>query len=313
MKTLLTAAAAVVFTASAAVAEWAPTGPVKVLIGFAAGGGADSLARLIAEDIEADYGWTLIPENLPGSGGAVMARAVKDAAADGQTIGVGITDTFAYGLLATRDPGYAVEDFTYLSTIAGTQMGVVAKADRGWETMSDVIEAAKSGETISFGTMTPRLADAAYYIGKVNGVDFNIVSGYKGGRAVLNAITADDVDVGWVAGPQKAGVQSGDLRNLVNGEDQPLAVSPDAQELSEIGVAFAFGATFLAMAPAGLSEDAESALSEAIATVIAKEGSKSNAFINRVFALKVKTGDAAHDFVEQELADAEALLDATAE
>ena len=313
MKTLFTTAAAVFLTASAAVAEWQPTGPVKVLIGFAAGGGADSLARLIAEDIEADYGWTLIPENLPGSGGGVMARAVKAAAPDGQTIGVGITDTFAYGLLATRDPGYAVEDFTYLSTIAGTQMGVVAKSDRGWETMTDVIEAAKSGETISFGTMTPRLADAAYYIGKVNGVDFSIVSGYKGGRAVLNAITADDVDIGWVAGPQKAGVESGDLTNLVNGEDQPLAVSPEAQALAEIGVDFAFGATFVAMAPAGLPEDAQSALSEAIATVVAKEGSKSNAFINRVFALKVKTGDAARGFVDKELADAEALLDATAE
>ena len=313
MKTLVTTAAAVFLSASAAIADWAPTGPVKVLIGFAAGGGADSLARLIAEDIEAEYGWTLIPENLPGSGGAVMARAVKDAAPDGQTIGVGITDPFAYGVLAARDPGYTTGDFTYLSTIAGTQMGIVAKSERGWTTMSEVIEAARSGASISFGTMTPRLADAAYYIGKVNNVEFNIVSGYKGGRAVLNAITADDVDIGWGAGPQKAGVESGDLRNLANGEDQPLAVSPDAQELSEIGVDFAFGATFVAIAPAGLSEAAQGALSEAIATVIGSEGTKSNAFITRVFALKVKTGEAARGFVEQELADAEALLDATAE
>ena len=50
-----------------------------------------------------------------------------------------------------------------------------------------------------------------------------------------------------------------------------------------------------------------------IATVIGSEGTKSNAFITRVFALKVKTGEAARGFVEQELADAEALLDATAE
>ncbi|MGP6088918.1 tripartite tricarboxylate transporter substrate-binding protein [Antarctobacter jejuensis] len=146
-------------------------------------------------------------------GGAVMARSVKEAAVDGLTIGVGITDTFANGVLSARDPGCGVEDFDFLSTIAGTQIGIVAKSDRGWKTMSDVIAAAKAGEMISFGAMTPRLADGAYYIGKVNDVDFNIVSGYKGGKAVLNAINAEDVDIGWVAGPQAAGVLSGDLVN----------------------------------------------------------------------------------------------------
>lgn len=311
MKHLITTAVAVLFSTTAAFAEWTPTGPIKVLIGFAPGGGADSLARLIAEDVQEAYNWTLIPENMPGAGGAVMARAVKDSGPDGLTIGIGITDTFAYGVLATRDPGYTTDDFTYLSTIAGTQMGIVAKSSRGWATMSDVITAAKSGETISFGTMTPRLADGAYYIGLANDVEFNIVSGYQGGRAVLNAVTADDVDIGWVAGPQKAGVLSGDLVNLANGEDMPLEVSPEAQELSDIGVEYSFGATFLAFSPSDLPDDARSALSDAIASVIQKEGSKSNAFITRVFALKVKTGADAEAYVNKELTDAEALLAAT--
>lgn len=311
MKTLLTAAAAALLSASAAFADWAPEGPVKVMIGFKAGGGADTLARLIAEDIQAEYGWSMLPENVAGAGGGVMARELKAAAADGTAMGIGITDTFAYGVLAERDPGYTAADFDFLATLAGTQIAVVAKADRGWTSMSDVIEAAKSGATISFGTMTPRLADGAYYIGKQNGVEFNIVTSYKGGKAVLNAINAADVDVGWVAGPQASGVASGDLVNLVNGEDQPLKVSPDAQALSDIGVEFFFGATFAAMAPAGLPEDARAGLSDAIATVIQKDGTKSNAFITKVFALKVKTGAEADAYVAQEAADAEALLTAT--
>lgn len=229
------------------------------------------------------------------------------------TIGIGITDTVAYGVLAARDPGYSLDDFDYLATLAGTQMAVVAKASRGWTDFSDVIEAAKAGEEISFGAMTPRLADGAYYIGKVNGVSFNIVSNYKGGQDVLNAINAEDVDVGWVAGPQKSGVQSGDVVNLVNGEDIPLAVSPDAQKLSDIGVEFAFGATFVAMAPAGLPEDAKAALTEAIASAVQDESSKSNAFISRLFAVKVMTGDEARAYAEREAEAAEALLDATAE
>lgn len=313
MKRILAAASAALFAVSAAHAEWAPDGPIKLLIGFKAGGGADTMARLIAEDIQAAKGWNLIPENVAGAGGAVMARELKAAAPDGMTIGIGITDTVAYGVLAARDPGYSLDDFDYLATLAGTQMAVVAKASRGWTDFSDVIEAAKAGEEISFGAMTPRLADGAYYIGKVNGVSFNIVSNYKGGQDVLNAINAEDVDVGWVAGPQKSGVQSGDVVNLVNGEDIPLAVSPDAQKLSDIGVEFAFGATFVAMAPAGLPEDAKAALTEAIASAVQDESSKSNAFISRLFAVKVMTGDEARAYAEREAEAAEALLDATAE
>ncbi|GAA6208522.1 tripartite tricarboxylate transporter substrate binding protein [Cognatishimia sp. WU-CL00825] len=312
MKTLLSAAAAAILTVSSAYADWAPEGPVKVLIGFRAGGGADTMARLIAEDLNTEFGWSVLPENVTGAGGAVMARQLSASPADGLTIGIGITDTFAYGMLAARDAGYELDDFTYLSTLAGTQMGIVAKSDRGWTSMSDVISAVNSGEEISFGTMTPRLADGAYFIGLTNDVEFNIVSSYTGGRDVLNAINADDVDIGWVAGPQAAGVTSGDLVNLANGEDQPLKASPEAQTLADIGVDYFFGATFVAVAPAGLPEDAQTALSEAIARVVQQEGTKSNEFITRVFALKVRTGSDAYDYVSGELSDAEALLEATA-
>ena len=312
MKNLLAAAICAALSAMPAWAEWTPSGPIKIQIGFKAGGGADTLARLIAEDITAEYGWNIIPENLDGGGGSVMARALKDAPADGLTLGMGVTDTFAYDRLAAKDPGFSLEDFDFLTTIAGTQMGVVAKADRGWNNLSEVIAAVKAGEEISFGTMTARLADGAYYIGKVNDVNFNIVSGYKGGRDVLNAINADDVDIGWVAGPQAKGVAAGDLVNLANGEDQPLKVSPDSEMLNAVGVDFFFGATFIMMAPGGLPEDAETALTDAITAVIQKEGSKSNEFINRVFVLKIKSGDEADAYVVQESKDSEALLEATA-
>lgn len=313
MKTLHVAAVAALFSGSVAHAEWTPAGPIKVLIAFKAGGGSDTMARMIIEDVQAERGWNLIPENVPGAGGGVMARELKNAPADGLTIGFGITDTFAYGILAARNPGYSSDDFDFLATLAGTQMAVVAKAERGWTTFSDVIEAARAGEEISFGTMTPRLADGAYYLGKVNDVDFNIVTNYNGGQDVLNAINAEDVDIGWVAGPQKSGVLSGDLIDLVNGEDVPLIASPNAQELSDIGVDFHFGATFLAVAPAGLDEEIATALTDAITTAVQKEGSKANTFINKLFVEKIKAGADARAYVEREAADAEALLSATAD
>ena len=56
------AAAALTVPSTAAMADWAPSGPIKLIIAFAAGGGADTQARLIAEDLEAKLGWNFIPE-----------------------------------------------------------------------------------------------------------------------------------------------------------------------------------------------------------------------------------------------------------
>ena len=66
----------------AAQAEWKPKGPITLMIAFAAGGGADSQARLIAEEIEARKGWKIIPEAVTGKGGGVMAARL--AIADGK-------------------------------------------------------------------------------------------------------------------------------------------------------------------------------------------------------------------------------------
>ncbi|MDB6176221.1 tripartite tricarboxylate transporter substrate-binding protein [Paracoccus sp. Z330] len=313
MKSFLLAASVVAVCAGAANAEWTPDGPVKMMIGFKAGGGADTLARMLAEDIQSQQGWNLLPVNVDGRGGAIMARELKDSPSDGMTIGVGITDTFAYGHQAMRDPGYAPEDFDFLATLAGTQMGIVAKSDRGWKDLGDVLEAAKAGEEISFGTMTPRLADGAYYIGKVNEVDFSIVSNFSGGQDVLNAINAGDIDIGWVAGPQKAGVVSGDLINLANGEHETLEMSPDTRGLSDFGVDFGFGTTFLVFAPAGLSDEAKAAWSEAIIAAVDNPDSKVRSFIDRLFVAKTLNADEASAYVATEADEALQLLDATAE
>ena len=90
MKRIFKAAvAAVGFTALAtsAMAEWTPPGPIKLMIAFAAGGGADTQARMIAEELENKLGWKFIPEQVTGKGGMNLAMAIKDQPNDGTVIG----------------------------------------------------------------------------------------------------------------------------------------------------------------------------------------------------------------------------------
>ena len=208
-------------------AQWSPPGPIKMLIGFRAGGGVDTQARLIAEELEARKGWKVIPENVAGKGGANMARALKSEPADGLAIGMTVTEGISYSSMATRKAGYTPKDFTYLTTTCGTQTALFGKTSRGWKTLADVIAAAKAGEKITVGAMTPRLADATYLIGEANGIELTTVM-VKGGKGGLNGVVADDLDLGWGAGPQNKGVAAGDLVNLVSAETEPLAISRHA-------------------------------------------------------------------------------------
>ena len=293
--------------------QWKPSGPIKMLIAFRAGGGVDTQARLIAEELKVRKGWNVIPENVAGKGGANMARALKGEPADGLTIGMTVTEGISYSSMAARKAGYTPKDFTYLTTTCGTQTALFAKSSRGWKTLADVIAAVKAGKKITVGAMSPRLADATYLIGKANGVDLTTVM-VKGGKGALNGVIADDLDLGWGAGPQNKGVAAGDLVNLVSAETKPLAVSPSAPPLSKFGVPYDFGAKFLFVAPAGLPDNARTALTEAIIEVVSDPKTKVHQFIKKAFAgVQIIKGKELTEFMKNLVVQDRDILDKSSE
>ena len=281
LKTLIVAASMAAFGTSYA-ADWQPPGPIKLMIAFAAGGGADTQARLIAEDLEASTGWKFTPENVTGKGGVNLLNAMKGQPNDGTVIGIVVTESLAYNRIAAKGAGLELSDFTPLTTTAGFQMGVVSRTDSGLSSFDDVVAAAKEGSAIRFGAMSPKLADIAYLLGKANDVDFNIVM-LKGGKAVMNALNAGDVDIGWGAGIQTKAVMAGDMINLVSGLDKPLDISPDAPLLKDLGVEHNAGGYFMFVAPGGMADDARNALAEKISSVAADPDSKAGGLINKAF------------------------------
>ncbi|MGE3245564.1 MAG: Bug family tripartite tricarboxylate transporter substrate binding protein, partial [Beijerinckiaceae bacterium] len=188
---LLTASAAGLLASSMialpASAEWQPKGQMKLTIAYRAGGGADTIGRLVSEGLQKSKGWKIVPQNIPGAGGVVMARKLKDEPADGLTFGMAVSETFAYNMMATKKPGFTEKDFTMLTTVASSQMGLVAKKSSGWKTFADVLAQAKKGKTFKAGAMSQKLNDGLYVLQKANNVKFNSVM-FKGGKEVLDAV-----------------------------------------------------------------------------------------------------------------------------
>ena len=313
LRTLIPATVLALASGAALAADWAPPGPIKMMVAFRAGGGADTHARLIAEELEARHGWKILPEEVAGKGGLNMAAALKDAPADGTTIGLAVTETFGYAMAAAPKAGMSPTDFTPIATTAGFQMGVVAKSDRGWANIDDALAAAKAGDDLRFGVMSPRLADLAYLLGKANEVEFNIVS-LRGGKAVFDAINAGDVDMGFVAGIQTPSVAAGDMINLASALSGPLQQSPDAPLLAERGLEYVADGQFVFMAPAGLPDEARAALADAILAVTNDSETKVGTMIAKAFGGPVSYSGAELDaLIQAGYDESEGLLAAASE
>lgn len=312
IKSIIAAVSLTLASSGLHASDWAPPGPVKLMIAFGAGGGADTQARLVASAMEEALGWKFIPEQVTGKGGLNMLTALSKEPADGTAIGMAVTESLGYNLLAA-DVGLTPADFTALSTTAGFQLAIVGRTSDGWKTMHDVIAAAKDGRSIRMGTMSPRLEDLTYLLEQANDVTFNTV-GYKGGKLVLDAINAGDVDVGFVAGPQGKGVAAGDLVELASALTGPLNATPDAPLLSDLGVPFNAEGQFVFVAPGGLPAEAQQKLGDAIEAVVTDPDQKVAQIIQKVFGgPKVIKGAELQDHLQAGFDSAAELMKAVGE
>ncbi|MEM7041488.1 MAG: tripartite tricarboxylate transporter substrate-binding protein [Pseudomonadota bacterium] len=299
------------FASGAMAEDWTPPGPIKFLIAFAAGGGADTQARMIAAELEVAKGWKIIPEQATGKGGLNAVKALNAAPKDGTTIAMIVTESLGYNMRAADAGG--PDAATPITTTAGSQMAVVALTSKGYTTLGDVIEAAKGGEDIRFGAMSPALGDLAYVIGKANDVDFNIVQ-VKGGKAVMNGLNAGDLDVGFGAGIQAKAVAAGEMVELASAKSGPLPGSPDAPLLTQYGVEFTNDTMFMIAGPGGMEPLAREAIASAVAEVLNAAGSEAAGFITKGFGgVDLRSGDELTAFIQDAYDQAGGLLDASAE
>ncbi len=289
-------------------AEWKPSGPITVLIGFSAGGGTDTQARLIAAELEKRKGWKIIPQNMPGKAGGIMARKLKKMPADGLSIGMAVTESFGYAMLVSKKAGYAAKDFTYIATTTSSQMGIVAKTSRGWKTLKDVIAAAKTGKVFKFAGMSPKHADINFMIEKKFGIKFNTVI-LRGGRKVMNAITAGDVDLGYGAGIQAKAVRAGQMVNLASGLAERIKISPNAPTLIELGIPHDIAAKFIFVGPAGMPANIRKSLADAIGGVINDKNTKASKFVtSRYGGPDVITGKKLDELIRFNIVDSRKLM-----
>ena len=140
--------AAIVFCLSAAAhAQSYPNKPVKLLVGFAAGGPTDVIARILAQDMTQTLGQTVLVENKAGATSMIATQEVKRAPADGYTLYMTtLTHSVNAVLHADKKPYDPINDFTPISLVCHLPLVMVAKGDSPFNSAADVVKAAKAGD-----------------------------------------------------------------------------------------------------------------------------------------------------------------------
>ncbi len=166
-----------------------PTKPIKVIVPWGAGGGADISVRLLAKYAEEELGQKLVVSNVTGGSGTIGYTAIADAKNDGYTIGY-LSSPDSNGDLLFEGISYTVDSFTPIIQYAADPHIIVASKNSGITSMDDLLKmAAENPEKITFGLggawtshdfLRASLEDAA-------DVKFKRMV-FQGGAAAVNAV-----------------------------------------------------------------------------------------------------------------------------
>jgi len=292
--------------AKPALAQEYPSRPIRLLVGFAAGGSTDVFARAIAPRLQALLGQPVVIENRPGAGGNIATEATTRSAPDGYTLLLGTIGPLAinptlYGNLSF-DP---LKDLTPVSLIGEVPNVLAVPVDRPFRSVADIIAAAKARpETLNFGSSGIGSAGhlAAEQLNLMAGIRTTHVP-YRGGGALLPELIAGRVDYAFTTAlngiPQ---AEAGKLRILgvPNGKRVPLL--PDIPTIAESGLPGFDGVDWAAMmAPPGLQAPILAKLNAAMQSVL-KEPELVAAMAARRLVLEASTPEALAAFLRQETA-----------
>ena len=234
-----TSSAVLAGTALTAWGQSYPDRAVKIYQGFAAGGNADAIARLIGGEISKGLAQSVVIETQAGAGGTIAAGSVARAKPDGYTLLLATGGHAVAGALYNTLAYKTVADFEMVSTITFFPFLLVVQADSKYRSFADLLTAARAApKAVAYGSAgigsTHHLAGEL--LSKMAKAEMLHVP-YRGDAASLTALLAGDVPL--VIAPPTAvlsNIKAGKLRAIATTGNQRWPGLPDLPTVAEQGV-----------------------------------------------------------------------------
>jgi len=217
-----------------------PTKPIRLIVGFAPGGGTDIVARAIAPKMSEILGQSVIVENKSGAAGTIAADQIAKSTPDGYTLLVGHSNSNAIApFVLTNVPYNPATDFTPITYLGYVPNVLVVKSSLPVNSVAQLISLAKANPgQMTYGSSgigsTQHLAGALF--GKIAGIQINHVP-YKGsGQAIIDLLGGQITMNFDTLPPNLQQIKDGSLKALAMSTPKRLSILPNVPTFNEVGI-----------------------------------------------------------------------------
>jgi tripartite-type tricarboxylate transporter receptor subunit TctC len=282
-----------------------PDRSIKILVGFAAGGGTDVAARILAQKLSERLGQSVVVENRPGASGMIAAEAVAKSAADGYTLMMGSQTTLAVAPVLYRKFALdAARDFVGVASAGVSPLVLVVHPSVPAQSVGDLITWAKTSPgTINFGSgglgTTPHMAGELFSIQA--GIKMVHVA-YRGEAPAINDLLGGQLHLIFANLSAVIGnVKAGSLRALAVTSAQRAATAPEIPTVAEAALPGFEAATWFALvAPAGTPREIVRRLNTEVTQLVTQPDVRQR-FADLGMTIDAGTPDALDAYIKSEM------------
>jgi tripartite-type tricarboxylate transporter receptor subunit TctC len=257
----------------AVLAQNYPTKPIKLVLGFSAGGSADALARMVSQKLSDSLGQSVVVENRTGASGTIAAASVARAPADGYTLLFITSGHAGNATLFQKLPYDTLKDFAPIMSVASVSNVVVVNSQSKYRKLSDLVADARAQPgklnyaAAGGGATLPNLAADVFR--NETGTDFQSIP-YKGSGPALIALLGGEVDFAFDTVPGiHSHVKAGKLRALAVTTIKRSAALPDVPTIAEeVAPGFDVLGWFGMVAPAGTPRPVIDQINKTLAQIL---------------------------------------------
>ncbi|OIJ11573.1 DNA primase [Anaerobacillus arseniciselenatis] len=240
-----------------------PTKNIQIIVPYSAGGGGDTVARILADALSEELGKQINVINREGAGGEIGIAEMARSEADGYTLGVfGYPDNFV--LENTRDTDFSFDSFEYLAAFDDMPMGIFAGPGSDFETIEDLIEFGEANPgSITLGESGALGLLHILAFSDIIGVQTTPVT-FSGGGELMNSLLGNHVDLASTSSMSHDSIVDAGGHPIGFAAPERMAMFPDVPTFKELGFDLEMGVSRVLVAPTGLPEEVKEVLTTAL-------------------------------------------------
>jgi tripartite-type tricarboxylate transporter receptor subunit TctC len=236
-----------------------PAKPIRLVVGFAPGGAADTVARAYGDQLGRVLGQPIVIENRAGAGSSIAAETVARSAPDGYTLLIASPASISVNPALNAKLNYKPSDLTGVTQVSTSPLLIVVNPGTGIQSVRELVDTAKkSPGKLNYATSgvgsAPHFGAALF--SQVTGVQMVHVP-FKGGSPAVTSVVAGDTQLSFATPPSVLGmVKANRLRALAVTQRERSLLMPEIPGMAEAGVPdYAIAFWYGLFVPAGTSAE----------------------------------------------------------